>query len=68
MDLYRKNLAVLDLTHGGIPIAKSLAAAGNEVTGIDVYGTVEPGMLPNLRISTEYTVQKLLFRFPDSMS
>jgi UDP-N-acetylmuramyl pentapeptide synthase len=48
MDLYRKNLAVLDLTHGGIPIAKSLAAAGIEVTGIDVYGTVEPGMLAEL--------------------
>ena len=48
MDLYRKNLAVLDLTHGGIPIAKSLAAAGIEVTGIDVYGTVEPGMLVEL--------------------
>lgn len=48
MDLYRKKLAVLDLTHGGIPIAKSLAAAGNEVTGIDVYGTVEPETLLEL--------------------
>ncbi len=48
MDLYRKNLAVLDLTHGGIPIAKSLAAAGIEVTGIDVYGTVELDMLVEL--------------------
>jgi len=48
MDLYRKKLAVLDLTHGGIPIAKSLAAAGSEVTGIDVYRTVEPGMLLEL--------------------
>jgi UDP-N-acetylmuramyl pentapeptide synthase len=48
MDLYRKKLAVLDLTHGGIPITKRLAAAGNEVTGIDVYGTVEPGMLLEL--------------------
>ncbi len=48
MDLHRKKLAVLDLTHGGIPIVKSLAAAGNEVTGIDVYGTVEPGTLLEL--------------------
>jgi coenzyme F430 synthetase len=48
MDLYRKNLTVLDLTHGGIPIAKSLAAAGIEVTAIDVYGTVEPGILAEL--------------------
>ena len=45
MGLHQRKLAVLDLTHGGIPIAKSLAAAGNEVTGIDVYGTVEPGAL-----------------------
>jgi len=48
MDLYRKKFAVLDLTHGGIPIAKGLAAAGNEVSGIDVYGTVKPEMLLEL--------------------
>ncbi|AKB83438.1 UDP-N-acetylmuramoylalanine--D-glutamate ligase [Methanosarcina barkeri 3] len=48
MDLYRKKVAVLDLTHGGIPIAKSLAAAGNEVSGIDVYGTVKPEILLEL--------------------
>lgn len=48
MDLYQKKLAVLDLTHGGIPITKRLAAAGNEVTGIDVYGTVKPGTLIEL--------------------
>jgi UDP-N-acetylmuramyl pentapeptide synthase len=50
MDLHRKKFAVLDLTHGGIPIAKSLAAAGSEVTGIDVYGTVEPGILLELEV------------------
>ncbi len=50
MDLYRKKFAVLDLTHGGIPIAKSLAAAGSEVTGIDVYGTVEPEILLELKV------------------
>lgn len=48
MDLYRKKFAVLDLTHGGIPIAKSLAAAGNEVSGIDVYDTVKPETLLEL--------------------
>jgi len=48
MDLYRKKFAVLDLTHGGIPIAKSLAAAGNEVSGIDVYCTVKPETLLEL--------------------
>ena len=48
MDLYRKKLAVLDLTHGGIPIAKKLAALGNDVTGVDVYGTVDPGLLMEL--------------------
>lgn len=48
MDLSRKKLAVLDLTHGGIPIAKVLAAAGSKVTGIDVYGTVDPGLLTEL--------------------
>ncbi|MCO5383686.1 MAG: hypothetical protein NHB15_17755 [Methanosarcina barkeri] len=39
---------MLDLTHGGIPIAKKLAAAGNKVIGIDVYGTVDPGLLLEL--------------------
>jgi UDP-N-acetylmuramyl pentapeptide synthase len=48
MDLYPKKIAVLDLTHGGIPIAKKLATLGYEVTGIDVYGTVDPGMLIEL--------------------
>ena len=45
MDLCQKKLAVLDLTHGGIPVAKKLAALGNNVTGVDVYGTVDPGLL-----------------------
>ncbi len=48
MDLYRKKLAVLDLTHGGIPIAKKLADLGNEVYAVDVYGTVDPGLLLEL--------------------
>jgi UDP-N-acetylmuramyl pentapeptide synthase len=48
MDLFRKKLAVLDLTHGGIPIAKKLAALGNDVSGVDVYGTVGPALLGEL--------------------
>lgn len=48
MGLNRKKFAVLDLTHGGIPIAKSLVAAGNKVVGIDVYGTTEPDILLEL--------------------
>lgn len=48
MGLLRKRLAVLDLTHGGIPIAKKLAALGNDVSGVDVYGTVDPALLGEL--------------------
>jgi UDP-N-acetylmuramyl pentapeptide synthase len=48
MDLFRKKLAVLDLTHGGIPIAKKLAALGNDVSGVDVYGTVDQALLGEL--------------------
>lgn len=48
MDLFRKKLAVLDLTHGGIPIAKKLADLGNDVSGVDVYGTVDPALLGEL--------------------
>ncbi|MCQ1536716.1 coenzyme F430 synthase [Methanosarcina sp. KYL-1] len=46
--MYRKKIAVLDLTHGGIPIAKKLSGLGNEVFGVDVYGTVAPEMLLEL--------------------
>lgn len=45
----RKKIAVLDLTHGGIPIAKKLSALGEEVSGIDVYGTVTPEVFPELQ-------------------
>jgi UDP-N-acetylmuramyl pentapeptide synthase len=48
MNLCPKKLAVLDLIHGGIPIAKKLATTGCEVTGVDVYGTVDPGLLIEL--------------------
>jgi UDP-N-acetylmuramyl pentapeptide synthase len=48
MGLLRKKIAVLDLTHGGIPIAKKLAALGNDVSGVDVYGTVDPALFGEL--------------------
>jgi UDP-N-acetylmuramyl pentapeptide synthase len=48
MGLFRKKLAVLDLTHGGIPIAKKLASLGNDVSGVDVYGTVDQALLEEL--------------------
>lgn len=48
MGLLRKKLAVLDLTHGGIPIAKKLASLGNDVSGVDVYGTVDPALFGEL--------------------
>jgi UDP-N-acetylmuramyl pentapeptide synthase len=48
MGLLRKKIAVLDLTHGGIPIAKKLAALGNDVFGVDVYGTVDTALLGEL--------------------
>lgn len=48
MGLLRKKLAVLDLTHGGIPITKKLTALGNEVSGVDVYGTVDYTLLGEL--------------------
>ncbi|RXA16699.1 coenzyme F430 synthase [Methanosarcina sp. MSH10X1] len=64
MDLHRKKFAVLDLTHGGIPIAKSLAGAGNEVSGIDVYGTVEPGIL--LELEEKHGIHSSKTPFPVS--
>jgi coenzyme F430 synthetase len=64
MDLHRKKLAVLDMTHGGIPIAKSLATTGNEVTGIDVYGTVESGTL--LELEDKYGIHGSKTPFPAS--
>lgn len=48
MDLDRKKIAVLDLTHGGIPISIKLAELGAEVSAVDVYNTVGPGTLSEL--------------------
>jgi len=54
MDLCRKKVAVLDLTHGGIPIAKKLASFGNEVFAVDVYNTIDPNLL--LELENKYTI------------
>ncbi len=64
MDLYQKKLAVLDLTHGGIPIAKKLAALGSKVYAIDVYGTVDPGVL--LELEEKYGIYSSKTPFPAS--
>ena len=39
-DLAIKNVAVLDMTHGGVIIARRLRELGFNVTGVDVYGTL----------------------------
>lgn len=35
-----KNIAVLDMTHGGIHIARKLKEQGFNVTGVDIYRTL----------------------------
>jgi len=44
----QKNVAVLDLTHGGIIIAQKLAELGCNVSAVDVYDTVAPQVLADL--------------------
>lgn len=44
-----KDVSVLDLTHGGIPLARHIAKTATSVTGIDVYGTVDPSVLYMLK-------------------
>ena len=46
--LRNKRVAVLDLTHGGIIIARKLKGIAGHVTGIDVYKTLGPGKLESL--------------------
>lgn len=43
-----KDVAVLDLTHGGIPLARSIAKQAHSVTAVDVYGTVDKEVLSDL--------------------
>lgn len=46
--LENSRVAVLDLTHGGIVIAKKLKGTASSVTGIDVYRTLSPETLAGL--------------------
>jgi len=48
MNISQKKIAVLDLTHGGIPISIKLAKLGAKVTALDVYGTSPPSLLAEL--------------------
>ncbi len=43
-----KDVAVIDLTHGGIPLARHIARQARSVTGIDIYGTVGGDILSGL--------------------
>jgi UDP-N-acetylmuramyl pentapeptide synthase len=43
-----QNVTVVDLTHGGIPLALNIAQFARSVTGIDIYGTVDSEVLTGL--------------------
>ncbi|MBE0522818.1 MAG: coenzyme F430 synthase [Methanosarcinales archaeon] len=43
-----QDVTVVDLTHGGIPLALNIAQFARGVTGIDVYGTVDSVVLTGL--------------------
>ncbi|MBN2488526.1 MAG: coenzyme F430 synthase [Methanosarcinaceae archaeon] len=49
MSAGQNNIVVLDLTHGGIIIAQKLAEIGCNVSAVDVYDTVSPAVLSDLR-------------------
>ncbi|MCL7413855.1 MAG: coenzyme F430 synthase [ANME-2 cluster archaeon] len=46
-----KDVTVLDLTHGGIPLAQHIAKYARSVTAVDVYGTADDGVLAGLERS-----------------
>ncbi|MBU4453988.1 MAG: coenzyme F430 synthase [Euryarchaeota archaeon] len=48
--LFKKSskIAVLDLTHGGAVIARKLKKISGSVSGVDVYGTLNPDLLNEL--------------------
>ena len=54
-----KDVAVIDLTHGGIPLARHIARQARSVTGIDIYGTVADDTLPGLEIEGIKTTDKI---------
>ncbi|MGP8321487.1 MAG: coenzyme F430 synthase [Methanosarcinaceae archaeon] len=54
----QKNVAVFDLTHGGIIIAQKLAELGYNVSAVDVYNTVDPVTLANLQANYNIKTSK----------
>ncbi|ADI73468.1 Mur ligase middle domain protein [Methanohalobium evestigatum Z-7303] len=53
-----KNIAVLDLTHGGAIIARKLSELGYNVHAVDVYNTEDDDTLSNLKINNISTYKK----------
>ena len=54
-----KDVAVIDLTHGGIPLARHIARQARSVTGIDIYGTVGGEILSGLEQDGIKTADKI---------
>ncbi len=54
----QNNVAVLDLTHGGIIIAQKLVQLGYNVSAIDVYDTVDPAILADLQDNFDIRTSK----------
>jgi UDP-N-acetylmuramyl pentapeptide synthase len=54
-----KDVAVIDLTHGGIPLARHIARQARSVTGIDIYGTVHSDILSGLEKDGVKTADKI---------
>ncbi len=54
-----KDVAVIDLTHGGIPLAQHIARQARSVTGIDIYGTVGGDILSGLEKGGIKTADKI---------
>ncbi|MCL7415940.1 MAG: coenzyme F430 synthase [ANME-2 cluster archaeon] len=46
-----KDVTVLDLTHGGIPLVRHIAKRARSVTAVDVYGTIADDVLAGLERS-----------------
>lgn len=53
-----KNIAVLDMTHGGVIIARKLKELGFNVTGVDVYGTLSSEQCYALGIDGIWVAEK----------
>lgn len=54
-----KDVAVIDLTHGGIPLARHISRQARSVTGIDIYGTVGGKILSGLKNDGIKTADKI---------